>query len=111
MKALGASERMIGGFFAAEAAALGQNGLIGLGRRCVDYLILAAYLFAVLVVGAFCSRGQKSLSDFFLGPLFIGCAHRINSVGAACSAHQGIMVSEVTDSDFDPLLTQSVGGR
>src|SRR5580765_515367 len=33
----------------------------------VDYLILGAYLFAVLVVGAFCFRGQKSLGDFFLG--------------------------------------------
>jgi SSS family solute:Na+ symporter len=33
----------------------------------VDYWILGAYLCAVIVVGSFCARGQKSLSDFFLG--------------------------------------------
>ncbi|MBI4907592.1 MAG: sodium/solute symporter [Acidobacteria bacterium] len=33
----------------------------------LDSLILAVYLAAVVVVGALCSRNQKSLSDFFLG--------------------------------------------
>jgi SSS family transporter len=32
-----------------------------------DYLILAAYLAVVTLVGSVCFRGQKSLSDFFLG--------------------------------------------
>jgi SSS family solute:Na+ symporter len=33
----------------------------------LDYAILAAYLCAVILVGSLCFRGQKSLSDFFLG--------------------------------------------
>jgi hypothetical protein len=56
-------------------------------------------------------RDGDALSDFFLGTLLIGCAHCINGVGTARSAHQGIMVSEVTNSDFNPLLTQSVSRR
>jgi hypothetical protein len=56
-------------------------------------------------------RYGNALSGFFLGTLFIGCAHRINSVDAAYSAHQGIVVSEVTDSDLNPSLTQSLSSR
>jgi hypothetical protein len=56
-------------------------------------------------------RYGNALSGLFFGTLFIGCAHRINSVNSARSAHQGIMVSEVTDSDLNPLLTQSLSCR
>src|ERR1044072_1865165 len=33
----------------------------------LDYWILGAYLCGGVVVGSLCFRGQKSLSDFFLG--------------------------------------------
>lgn len=33
----------------------------------LDYGIVAAYVCAVTIVGSLCFRGQKSLSDFFLG--------------------------------------------
>ena len=79
---------------------LNARGAICTGDRTVDEMSDSCRFGSV--------RDDKALSGFFLGPLFIGCAHRINSVGAACSAHQGIMVSEVTDSNFNPLLTQSV---
>src|SRR6185503_21326705 len=56
-------------------------------------------------------RDGDALSDLLLGTLFIGCAHRINSVGAACGAHQGITVGKVADSDIHAPLAQSVSCR
>jgi len=75
------------------------RGAVCTGDRTVDEMSNARCFGGI--------RQGNALSDFFLGPLFIGCAHRINSVGAAYSVHQRSMVSEVTDSDFNPLLTQS----
>jgi hypothetical protein len=49
-------------------------------------------------------RDGDPLSGFLRGTLFIRCAHRINSVGAARSAHQGITVGKVADSDFHAAL-------
>src|SRR5262249_22144078 len=76
------------------------RGAVCTGDRTVDEMSNSSRLGSI--------RDGNALSGFFLGPLFMRCAHRIDSVGAACSAHEGIRVSEVTDSNFNPLLTQSV---
>src|SRR5262245_55106738 len=79
------------------------GGAVGTGDRTVDEMSDSCRFGGI--------RYGNALSGFFLGTLFIGCAHRINSVDAACSAHQGIRVSEVPDSDLNPLLTQSLSCR
>src|SRR5262249_29613165 len=79
------------------------RGAVCTGDRTVDEMSDSSRLGSI--------RDDNALSGFFLGTLFIGRAHGINSVGPACSADQGIMVGEVTDGDFNPVLTQSVSGR
>ena len=89
------------GIFAVKMRNAG--GAVGTGARTGDEMSDSCRFGSL--------REGHALSGFVLGTLFIGGTHRIHSVDAACSAHQGIVVREVTASDLNPLLTQSLRCR